>query len=85
MEGLFAEPYNSVVLNVIFTLSLWHAFAKLQMHTQTTATQFTEVTKALGQEIQRFKRDMCDHFMMKALPREAAARVRRKAKKFYRK
>ncbi|KAF7976211.1 hypothetical protein HWV62_7218 [Athelia sp. TMB] len=80
-DGLLPEPHNKIVLTLLFRLGEWHALAKLRMHTDTTLTQLDSVTTILGQELRRFSKITCASFQTVELPREAAARARRQAKK----
>ncbi|TBU36385.1 hypothetical protein BD309DRAFT_995628 [Dichomitus squalens] len=72
-EGLLAEPYNSLVLDLLFELAMWHAYAKLSMHTEPTLSAFEAKTVSLG------KAHACIYFHTKELPRETQSRQRRKA------
>ncbi|KAI0083358.1 hypothetical protein BDY19DRAFT_858286, partial [Irpex rosettiformis] len=74
LEGLLLEPYNSTVLDLLWTLTTWHALAKLRMHTTTTLKHLTHTTTALGRFLRQFKEHVCTHFVTKELPRESAAR-----------
>ena len=78
-EGLLDEPFNTIVLDLLFLLATWHALAKLRMHTDTTVQALRDVTRALGVGMRRFKAHVCAHFATKELPREEAARGRRTA------
>lgn len=78
-EGLLPEPHNTIVLDLLFTLGSWHAYAKLRMHTKMTLKLFDEATIALGRQVRRFKRTTCTAYITKELPKETAARGRRKA------
>ncbi|THG96656.1 hypothetical protein EW026_g5211 [Hermanssonia centrifuga] len=53
-EGLLDEPYNTVVLDLLFTLATWHALAKLRMHTDGTLSIFEATTANLGTLLRRF-------------------------------
>lgn len=78
-EGLLDEPYNTIVLDLLWALATWHALAKLRMHTSLTVTYLDDATTVLGQNLRHFKNNLCDHFATKELPREEAARGRRTA------
>ncbi|KAE9392738.1 hypothetical protein BT96DRAFT_1000039 [Gymnopus androsaceus JB14] len=54
-EGLLPEPYNSVLLELLFTLAEWHALAKLRIHTESTLGLLHNSTHSLGQLLRRFK------------------------------
>ncbi|KAJ7707290.1 hypothetical protein B0H16DRAFT_1345296 [Mycena metata] len=78
VEGLLPEPFNSEVLNVLFTLAEWHSLAKLKMHTDSSISLFKLATREIGRQLRRFKRQVCSQFKTKELPSEEAARGRRK-------
>lgn len=78
-EQLLPEPHNKVVMDLLFVLCTWHAFGKLRLHMETTLVFFKETTKSFGQVLQQFYKITCRAFKTKELPREEAARGRRKA------
>lgn len=80
-EGLLDEPYNTIVMDLLFTMAMWHALAKLRMHTTSTLSVFEQVTAELGSSLRRFSSGVCSHFRTRELPREEAARGRRTAAK----
>jgi hypothetical protein len=47
-NGLFPQKHNDVVLDVIWDLSVWHAYAKLRLHTDDTIAFHREATAELG-------------------------------------
>lgn len=81
IDGLLPEPYNSDILDLLFTLAEWHTLAKLKLHTDTTIPLLRTATTEVGRLLRRFKRVACPHWATKELPSEAAARGRRQAKK----
>jgi hypothetical protein len=72
-------PHNEIVLDLLFELATWHAFAKLRIHTDTTLNRFQAATKSLAASIRQFLRTTCETYLTQELPKEAAARGRRKA------
>jgi hypothetical protein len=46
-EGLLPPRHNEIVLNLLFELATWHAFARLQVHTDNTLDLFRAATKSL--------------------------------------
>ena len=58
-DGLFPEPSQQIVINLLYTLAHWHALAKLQLHTDTTLCELSVATQALGQELRRFRNIVC--------------------------
>lgn len=78
-EGLLPEPHNTILLDLLFSLSTWHALAKLRLHTETTVTLLESETKRLGRLVRKFKKITCGAYVTKELPKETAARGRRTA------
>ena len=69
------------MLDLLFILATWHAYAKLRLHTDSTLQSFDAITKTLGKIIRQFVSKTCKAFVTKELPQEHAARGRRKAAK----
>lgn len=80
-EGLFPEPHDDIVQDLLFTLAEWQALAKLRLHTDTTLQFLNATTTLLGQSLRHFKDEVCEAFRTCELPREEAARGRRTAAK----
>ncbi|TCD66065.1 hypothetical protein EIP91_001873 [Steccherinum ochraceum] len=80
-EGLFPATYDAVVQDLLFTMSTWHALAKLRMHTDSTVAFFKDMTTALGEVLRTFKDTVCEAYTTYELPSEEAARGRRAAAK----
>ena len=78
-SGLLPEPHNMLILNMLFELVTWHAYAKLRIHTTDTLALFDTTTITLRKSIQDFIRTTCEHYMTYKLPQETAARGRRTA------
>lgn len=60
---------------------MWHALAKLRLHTSTTLEHLRATTKELGKVLRRFAKVTRTDFETADLPRERAARARRQAAK----
>lgn len=58
----------------------WHATAKLRMHTSSTINRLRLATEYLGTKLRYFQKHISPLFHTKELPREEAARVRRRKK-----
>ncbi|TBU51185.1 hypothetical protein BD310DRAFT_786414, partial [Dichomitus squalens] len=58
-EGLLPEPYNSVILDLLFELSMWHAYAKLSLHTETSLCTLEAITVSLGKAMRAFVSRVC--------------------------
>lgn len=76
-RGLFPEPHDTAIQQLLCTLAHWHAFAKLRVHTDVTLNVLEMATRALGDQLRTFVSNTCSHFTTKELPREAEARNRR--------
>jgi hypothetical protein len=79
IEGLLRKKDEKVVLDLVFILSTWHAYAKLRLHTDHTLASFDALTKPLGNALRHFGGKFSDGFDTKELPKEADARKRRAA------
>ncbi|KAJ3554174.1 hypothetical protein NM688_g3242 [Phlebia brevispora] len=76
IEGLLPAPLERVVFDMLWHLLLWHAMAKLRMHTEPTIRILEHVTTDLGRAVRIFAHKS------KAIPtyelkRESDARKRR--------
>ena len=60
---------------------MWHALAKLCLHTSTTLEHLRVTTKELGKVLRRFAKVTCTDFETVDLPCEQAARAQRQAAK----
>jgi len=58
---------------------MWHAFAKLRLHTDTTLNDFRSLTSMLGRSICLFIREVCSQYDTAELPHEMATHGRRVA------
>ncbi|KAI6118591.1 hypothetical protein EV401DRAFT_2179576, partial [Pisolithus croceorrhizus] len=77
-DRLLPEPYNVIVLDLLFELATWHAFGKLCMHTETTLFHFGNCTTCLGQAFRKFSQDCCSKFTTYDLPCETMACARQR-------
>jgi hypothetical protein len=68
-----------MVLDLLFDLATWHAYAKLRVHTDDTLSLFDSATVILGQTVRRFQKTTCDYYHTTELPQESASRRRRAA------
>lgn len=78
-ENLLPEPHNTIILDLLFDLASWHAYAKLRMHTTDTLDFFDIATVILGQSVRKFYKTTCNYYFTTELPDEYAARSRREA------
>jgi hypothetical protein len=76
-DGLFGEEDNRSIINLLFLLATWHAYAKLRLHTDTTLLMFEQVGTALCQALRHFATVTCLRYVTRELPRETSARATR--------
>ena len=79
IEGLLPAPHDAIVLDMLFALAEFHAFAKMRLHTERTLELFEKSIKTLGESVRKFETVTCAAYDTKELPCETAARGRRKA------
>lgn len=79
VEDLLPAPHNDIVLDMLFSLAEFHAFAKMRLHTERTLELFEQSIKTLGDATRKFETVTCAAYDTKELPRETAARDRREA------
>lgn len=81
-EDLFPDPlHNKTILDLLFVLADWHALAKLRLHSDSTIGHLRSATTILGNRLRHFVKHICPSFDTRELPKEEAARIRRKQKK----
>ena len=68
-----------MIMDLLFDLAVWHAYAKLRLHTEDTLSFFDSATVVLGSTVRRFARTTGQHYHTTELPHEHAARGRREA------
>jgi hypothetical protein len=78
-EGLLPAPHDELLADLLFTLASWHACAKLRLHTEMTLIHLDNSTTLLGQLLRKFVDITCAAFVTRELPKEVAARTRRRA------
>lgn len=76
-EGLLPEPHNTIILDLLFTLAVWHALAKLRLHTDDSLTLLEEATRSLGTHLRHFQATTCEAYDTRELPNEVLARRRK--------
>jgi len=79
LDGLLPASHNNAILDLVFVMGCWHAYAKLRLHTELTLASFERTTTDLGTLLRHFATVTCGDFPTKELPRERAARLRRAA------
>ena len=70
-EGLLPEPFNGMVLRLLYKTAEWHALAKLRIHTDSTLNLFDVVTREFGRLMRQFRDRTADEFDTVELPHEA--------------
>ena len=79
LDGLLPPPHNNAILDLVFVMGCWHAYAKLRLHTEHTLASFERVTADLGTLLRHFSLVTCSAFKTTELPRERAACLRKAA------
>ncbi|KAF9642608.1 hypothetical protein BDM02DRAFT_3105455, partial [Thelephora ganbajun] len=77
-EGLLPQKHKKHekdILNTLFLLATWHAYAKLRLHTDHTLDSFEQLMRPLGEKIRLFAGKITKNFVVKELPKEAAAKA----------
>ncbi|KDQ54440.1 hypothetical protein JAAARDRAFT_60806 [Jaapia argillacea MUCL 33604] len=72
-DGLFPEPHNTIIQDLLFVLGYWRFLAKLRMHTDSSLTVLNDTTTALGMELRRFEAVTCRAFITKETEAKCAA------------
>ena len=68
-------------MDLLFELAMWHALAKLRLHTESTIVDLEHSTRHLGKAIRSFKENLCADYVAYDLPAEdAPCSKKRKAK-----
>ena len=67
-------------MDLLFDLAVWHAYAKLWLHTDDTLKYFDAATATLGHSIRKFRDTVCRAYVTAELPWEQAARGRQQAR-----
>ncbi|THU90531.1 hypothetical protein K435DRAFT_864214 [Dendrothele bispora CBS 962.96] len=80
-EDLLPEPHNGILMDLIWDLATWHAYAKLRLHSDSTVESFRQVTQAFGDSLRKFVRKTCAEFDTTELDKEKEKRVRRTKRK----
>ena len=72
-EGILPGLHDKLVQDLIFTLCMWHALAKLQLHTSAALGHLQTTTKKLGKTLRRFAKMSHTDFATTDPPCEQAA------------
>ncbi|KJA20502.1 hypothetical protein HYPSUDRAFT_142132 [Hypholoma sublateritium FD-334 SS-4] len=76
-EGLLPEPYDTIIMTLLYRTAEWHAFAKLRLHTESTLQHLERLTTELGKLMREFRDITQSSFETFELPKETGARQRR--------
>lgn len=78
-ENLFPDPmHDKLILDLLFILAMWHAYAKLRMHTSSTIERLHVATRALGSKLRFFVKHVTPRYDTKELPHDEATRGRKR-------
>ena len=80
-EGLLPLPHNRTVLELLFELDVWHAFAKLRLQTEVTVKLLDESTDLMYQAMDKFAQTTCAAYSVYERTDEVEARTRRQRAK----
>lgn len=80
-EGLVHSSHNEMIMDLLFIMVLWHGFAKMRIHTQTTVDVLRALTSELGRLLRQFKSKVCSAYETEETAAEHARRLRRTNKK----
>ena len=73
-DGLLPEPFNGMLLRLLYKAAEWHALAKLRLHTDSTLDLLESVTREFGRLARQFRDKTSDKFNTVELPHKAGAR-----------
>jgi hypothetical protein len=72
-EGLLPKRHDHIIQRLLFEIAMWHALAKLCLHTETTVVDLENSTTRLGIILCLFQSDVCPSYQTQDLPFEEAA------------
>ncbi|KAG2067649.1 hypothetical protein BDR04DRAFT_1158772 [Suillus decipiens] len=61
-KGLLPPDHDMIILDLLFDLATWHAYAKLCLHMDDTLAFFDSVTVILGQLVCKFQHTTCAYY-----------------------
>ncbi|KAI0753029.1 hypothetical protein C8Q80DRAFT_1217334 [Daedaleopsis nitida] len=79
-KRLLPDQANNIVLDMLFRLAMWHALAKLRLHSGSTLDTFDIATRALGIAMRAFLKKVCPLYTTKELPKETQHRQARQTR-----
>ena len=72
-EGLLPEPFNGMLLRLLYRAAGWHALAKLRIHTDLTLDLLEAVTREFGRLMRQFRDKTLGEFDTREFPHETGA------------
>ncbi len=81
IEDLLPTADEQPVQDMLFELAVWHALAKLRLHTDVTLEIFRASTQHMYEAVRTFATVVCPRHETRESPRQAQARVRRQQAK----
>ncbi len=80
-EGLLpSRADNRIVLDLTFNLAMLLSLGKLRMHSPQTIDALSDAAGSVGDSVRTFAKKVCPKYNTLELPKELAARGRRKAR-----
>ena len=73
-EGLLPEPFNGMLLRLLYKTAEWHALAKLRLHTDSTLNLLEAGTKEFGRLMRQFRDKTSAEYNTVELPHGPDAR-----------
>ncbi|OSC98561.1 hypothetical protein PYCCODRAFT_1454293 [Trametes coccinea BRFM310] len=80
-EHLFSPSHDRMIRHMLFQLAMYHALAKLRLHSDATLSVFDRILGSLGQAMRAFASNVCPDYDTRELDKEVEARQRRQARK----
>ncbi|KAI0077095.1 hypothetical protein K474DRAFT_1662200 [Panus rudis PR-1116 ss-1] len=80
-QGLLPPHHDGIVQDLLWHTATLHALHKLRMHTEASLDIADRVLQDFANAVRKFKAITCQEYDTRELPREAAARQRRIARK----
>ena len=77
IEDLFPSVDEPIVQDLLFELAVWHALAKLRLHTEVTLDIFRKSTQQMYEAVTTFANTTCLRHQTRESAQQAQARVRR--------
>ncbi|KAF5351441.1 hypothetical protein D9758_013515 [Tetrapyrgos nigripes] len=77
-EGLVPD-HEKDIQDLLFDMAALHCLAKFRLHSDTTLQMLDNATTELGRSLRKFEEKVCKSYGTKELPKETAARGRKKA------